>query len=64
VRGPHLARRVAAASCEIYELGLSGYTYLEARGVDAKSFTASSAQLRLVPQGRGPGPGPCPSRGT
>ncbi len=33
----------------IYESGLSGYTYLE-REVDAKSFTASSAQLRLVPQ--------------
>ena len=31
----------------MYEEGLAGYTYLE-REVDAKSFTASSAQLRLV----------------
>ncbi|MBL9039853.1 MAG: hypothetical protein JNG84_15150, partial [Archangium sp.] len=30
-----------------YEAGLTGYTYLE-REVDAKSFTASSGQLRLV----------------
>ncbi len=30
-----------------YEAGLAGYTYLE-REVDAKSFTASSGQLRLV----------------
>ena len=31
----------------MYEAGLDGYTYLE-REVDAKSFTASSGQLRLV----------------
>ncbi|MBX7101984.1 MAG: biosynthetic arginine decarboxylase [Myxococcaceae bacterium] len=31
----------------VYEGGLGGYTYLE-REVDAKSFTASSGQLRLV----------------
>lgn len=31
----------------LYEAGLTGYTYLE-REVDAKSFTASSSQLRLV----------------
>lgn len=33
---------------QVYEQGLAGYTYLE-REVDAKSFTASNAQLRLVP---------------
>jgi arginine decarboxylase len=31
----------------MYEAGLDGYTYLE-REVDAKSFTASAGQLRLV----------------
>jgi arginine decarboxylase len=33
---------------QVYEQGLAGYTYLE-REVDAKSFTATNGQLRLVP---------------
>jgi arginine decarboxylase len=44
----------------IYEAGLDGYTYLE-REVDAKSFTASAGQLRLVAPVDGR---PTPTRGT
>jgi arginine decarboxylase len=47
----------------VYESGLAGYTYLE-REVDAKSFTAQSGQLRLVPQdGKGAMP-PHPARSS
>jgi len=42
---------------QVYEQGLAGYTYLE-REVDAKSFTASNAQLRLVPTDLAPRAGP------
>ncbi len=48
---------------QVYEQGLSGYTYLE-REVDARSFTASNAQLRLVPSDVAPRPSPRSVTGT
>ena len=47
----------------IYEAGLDGYTYLE-REVDAKSFTASAGQLRLVAPVDGARPSPSRNTGT
>ena len=47
LRAGHLTLDESRQLLRMYEAGLDGYTYLE-REVDAKSFTASSGQLRLV----------------
>ena len=47
LRQGHLTLDESRQLLRMYEAGLDGYTYLE-REVDAKSFTASSGQLRLV----------------
>jgi arginine decarboxylase len=48
---------------QVYEQGLAGYTYLE-REVDAKSFTATNGQLRLVPTDVAPRASPRSHTGT
>ncbi len=48
LRGGKITLDESRQILRVYEQGLAGYTYLE-REVDARSFTASNGQLRLVP---------------